>query len=163
MRQWAARRTSGRYHLRQAGKPASIDRQFPGLYNARRDNLEKFWRNEFGHDHALMLVTSFYENVDREGKNAVLHFSPRPAQLMFIACLYAEWEDAKEGSLFSFAAITDDPPAEIAAAGHDRCIINIEPQNVDRWLAPDDRSTAELQLILSDKQKPYYEHQVEAA
>jgi hypothetical protein len=27
-----------RYHLRQRGKPASIDRQFPGLYNARRDN-----------------------------------------------------------------------------------------------------------------------------
>jgi len=23
-----------RYHLRQPGKPASIDRQFPGLYNA---------------------------------------------------------------------------------------------------------------------------------
>jgi hypothetical protein len=28
-----------RYHCRPAGKPAYLDKQFPGLYNARRDNL----------------------------------------------------------------------------------------------------------------------------
>jgi hypothetical protein len=38
-----------RYHCRRAEKLASIDRKFPGLYNARRDNLEKSWRREFGH------------------------------------------------------------------------------------------------------------------
>ena len=34
--------TPMRYFCRQAGKPAFYDRKFPGLYNARRDNLEKF-------------------------------------------------------------------------------------------------------------------------
>jgi hypothetical protein len=35
--------TPMRYHCHPAGKRSFIDRQFPGLYNARRDNLEKFW------------------------------------------------------------------------------------------------------------------------
>ena len=152
-----------RYHLRQPGKAPSIDRQFPGLYNARRDNIEKFWRNEFGRTHALMLVTTFYENVDREGKNVVLHFMPRPPQLMMIACLYGEWSDPREGRLLSFAAITDEPPEEVRTAGHDRMIVNIQPTKVEQWLTPEGRSTADLQSILSDRQQPYYEHQVEAA
>jgi putative SOS response-associated peptidase YedK len=152
-----------RYHLRQQGKAESIDRQFPGLYNARRDNLEKFWSREFRRDHALMIVDSFLENVDREGKNAVLHFMPRPAQRMLVACLYAEWSGPGEGSLLSFAAVTDAPPPEIRAAGHDRCIINMKAGNVEAWLTPKGRGTEELQAILSDREQSFYEHQVEAA
>src|SRR6185436_7992427 len=74
--------------------------------------------------------------MDRNGKNQVLHFVPRPAGTMMIACLYAEWRDAKDGTpLLSFAAITDEPPAEVAAAGHDRMIINLKPENLDAWLS----------------------------
>jgi putative SOS response-associated peptidase YedK len=151
-----------RYHLRQQGKPADIDRKFPGLYNARRDNLTKFWRNEFAHTHALMLVESFYENVERDGRNAVLHFQPQPADTMLIACLYSQWQAAGE-TLLSFAAITDEPAPEVAAAGHDRLIINIKTENVGAWLTPEGRSPEELQAILSDKQKPYYDNEVLAA
>jgi len=153
-----------RYHCRQPGKPASIDRQYPGLYNARRDNLEKFWRGEFGHRHAVMLVDSFFENVQRDGKNAVLHFVPRPAGTMLIACLYSEWQDPKGGTeLLSFAAITDEPPPEVAAAGHDRMIVSLKAENLDRWLTPTGRSDDELHAILSDRASPFYEHEVLAA
>lgn len=155
--------TLARYHLRQKGKPAFTDQTFPGLYNARRDNLERFWRSEFGRTHALMVVNSFYENVERDGKNVVLHFTPRPAYQMLVACLYADWTDPKESSLLSFAAITDEPPLEIKAAGHDRCIINLRQENVEAWLSPSGRSDQELQAILSDRQQPYYEHEVMAA
>src|SRR6202051_2497079 len=55
--------TPMRYFCRPAGKPAFYDKKFPGLYNARRDNLEKFWGEQFGHHHALMVVESFFENV----------------------------------------------------------------------------------------------------
>lgn len=152
-----------RYHLRQAHQPASVDRKFPGLYNARRDNLGKFWRNEFGHTHALMIVDSFYENVDRDGKNAVLYFKPKPANPMLVACLYGEWDDGKGNKLLSFAAVTDTPPPEIAAAGHDRCIVNLKQENVEKWLTPEGRSAAELQALLDDRQQPYYEHMELAA
>lgn len=155
--------TLARYHLRQKGKPAFTDQKFPGLYNARRDNLERFWRSEFGHTHALMVVDSFYENVERDQKNVVLHFTPRPAYQMLVACLYADWSDPQEGRLLSFAAVTDEPPPEIKAAGHDRCIINLREENVDAWLTPQGRSDEELQKLLSDRQTPYYEHEVAAA
>jgi putative SOS response-associated peptidase YedK len=164
--------TPMRYHCRPAGKPASYDRQFPGLYNARRDNLERFWGDQFGSHHAIMVVESFFENVklhtmqhreikagERE-QNLVLQFKPEPAQLMYVACLWSRWTDAKEPELCSFAAITDQPPADVAAAGHDRCIINLKPEHVEAWLTPDSRSRKELQDILSDCAVPVYQHEV---
>jgi putative SOS response-associated peptidase YedK len=153
-----------RYHCRKPGEAAFIDRKLPGLYNARRDSLGKYWKGLFGVSHAVMLVESFFENVEREGRNQVLHFVPRPAGTMLIACLCAEWQDPKTGaSLLSFAAITDEPPAEVAAAGHDRMIINLKPEHLDAWLTPHGRPEAELQEILGDRQAPYYDHEVMAA
>jgi len=153
-----------RYHCRLPGEAAFVDRKLPGLYNARRDSLGRYWKGLFGVSHAVMLVDSFFENVDREGRNQVLHFIPKPAGTMLIACLYAEWRDPKGGlPLLSFAAITDEPPAEVAAAGHDRMIINLKPENLDAWLSPQGRSLDEMQRILGDRQAPYYEHEVMAA
>jgi putative SOS response-associated peptidase YedK len=167
--------TPMRYHCRPAGKPAYLDRQFPGLYNARRDNLEKFWSEQFGSHHAILVVESFYENVkrhtmehreltlgDRE-ENVVLQFKPEPAQTMYIACLWSHWTDPKELDLRGFAAITDEPPADVAAAGHDRCIINLKPEHVEAWLTPQNHSIAELQSLLSDRAIPVFQHEVEKA
>jgi putative SOS response-associated peptidase YedK len=68
-----------------------------------------------------MPVRSFYESVDLNGKNAVLHFTPEPADLMLIACAYSVWKGPEDGTeLLSFAAITGEPPPEVAAAGHTR-------------------------------------------
>ncbi len=55
---------------------------------------------------------------------------------MLVACLWSHWTDppGKEPDLLSSAAITDDPEPEVAAAGHDRTIINIKPEHVDAWL-----------------------------
>lgn len=151
-----------RYHCRPAGQPPEIDRKFPGLYNARRDNLQKFWGNEFAHSHALMLVHSFFENVEREGRNEVLHFLPRPAGVMFIACLYSRWKDQNGRELLSFAAITDEPPEEVKAAGHDRIVVSLQPANAESWLTPQGRPVAELQRILDDRPRPFYEHRIAA-
>jgi putative SOS response-associated peptidase YedK len=153
-----------RYLLRQPGAPAFMDEKLSGNYNARRDNLTRFWSREFAVTHALMVIESFYENVTgQDGRNQILHFVPRPVGRMFVACLYAQWSDPKTGEqLLSFAAITDEPPAEVAAAGHDRMIVNLKPENVDRWLTPQGRSLEELQAILSDRQTPYYEHRLAA-
>jgi putative SOS response-associated peptidase YedK len=153
-----------RYLLRQPGKPPFMDDKLSGNYNARRDNLTRFWRPQFGATHAVMAIESFYENVmGQEGQNQVLHFIPRPAGVMLIACLFAEWSDFKTGEkLLSFAAVTDEPPEEVSAAGHDRMVIRLTPENVDRWLTPQGRSDEELQAILSERQPAYYEHRVAA-
>jgi putative SOS response-associated peptidase YedK len=153
-----------RYLLRQPGKPAFMDDKLSGNYNARRDNLTKFWRQQFGATHAVMAIESFYENVTGpDGQNQVLHFNPKPPGVMLIACLFAEWSDPKTGEkLMSFAAVTDDPPEEVAAAGHDRMVIRLTRENVDRWLTPRGRLDDELQAILNERQPAYYENRVAA-
>jgi putative SOS response-associated peptidase YedK len=154
-----------RYQCRPAGKPAFYDTKYPGTYNARRDNLEGFWKGEFGHCHGLIMADVFYENVEVDGKNQVLAFTPKNGEPMYIACLWSHWTDPKgeEEDLLSFAAITDEPEPEVAAAGHDRTIINIKPEHVDAWLTPEGRPLAEMYAIFDDKQHPYYEHQVAKA
>jgi hypothetical protein len=42
-------------------------------------------------------------------------------------------------------------------------IVNLKPENVAAWLTPQGRSEEELQALLSDRQAPYYEHEVLAA
>lgn len=152
-----------RYQCRPAGKPAFYDTKYPGTYNARSDNLEGFWKDLFGFSHGIMVVNAFYENVDRDGENAVLEFRPRPQQDMLVACLWSHWRGSgDEPELLSFAAITDEPPPEVAAAGHDRCIVPIKPENVDAWLQPDRKDLAAQYAILEDRDRPYYEHRLAA-
>ena len=154
-----------RYQCRPAGKPASYDRRYPGIYNARRDNLEGFWAGQFGHTHAVMVASRFYENVEGpNGENQVLEFQPRTGEPMLIACLWSHWKDPKsiEPDLLSFAAITDEPEPEVAAAGHDRTIVNIKPEHLDAWLNPDPRNLDALYAILDDKRHPFYEHRIAA-
>lgn len=152
-----------RYQCRLPGWTDAIERKYPGTYNARRDKLEEAWGKLFGFTHGIIIVTHFYENVDRDGKNAVLEFSPNPPQEMLVACLWSKTEDRDGSSLRSFAAITDEPPPEIAAAGHDRCIVPIKHEHLDAWLDPNSADLQALYAILDDRPRPYYEHRVEKA
>ncbi|WP_128003420.1 SOS response-associated peptidase family protein [Piscinibacter defluvii] len=163
-----------RYQCRPAGKPAFYDTKYPGTYNARRDNLTGFWKEQFGHTHGVMLATAFFENVARhksehrdlgpgeEEENLVLEFRPRPEQEMLVACLWSRWSAEGQPDLLSFAAITDEPPAEVAAAGHDRCIVPLRRENLDAWLRPDPRNLEAQFAIIDDRERPYYEHRMAA-
>lgn len=154
-----------RYQCRPAGTPALYDRKFPGTYNARRDNLEGFWRRQFGYTHGLMVADRFYENVEGpDGQNQRIEFVPRTGEPMLVACLWSHWRDPAgvEPDLLSFAAITDEPEPEVAAAGHDRTIINIKPEHVDAWLNPDPANLQALYAIFDDKRHPFYEHRLAA-
>lgn len=162
-----------RYHCRPSGKPASVDSRYPGLYNARRDNLEGFWKNQFGRQHAYCVLQSFYENVavhdfekralhpGEKAQYRVLHFNPQPASDMLVACLYDSWQKPGEPALLSFAAITDDPPPEVAVTGHNRCIIPLKPENLSAWLTPG-ADLAAYYALLDDRERPYYAHELAA-
>jgi putative SOS response-associated peptidase YedK len=163
-----------RYQCRIAGKPAAYDVKYPGTYNARRDNLEGFWKPLFCRQHGILLVDVFYENVKRhrmegralrpgeEEENVVIEFNPNPTHQMHVACLWSRWSNGKDPDLLSFSAITDEPPPEIVAAGHDRCIVPVKPENVDAWLHPDPYALAAMYAILDDRDRPYYEHRLAA-
>ena len=153
-----------RYHCRPAGMDPSIDRtkdgRVSGTYNARRDNLTRFWRKQFGYTHGLMLAETFYEQVDDgNGGSKEIHFQPRTGETMFIACLWSHWIDPRGllPDLYSYAAITDEPEPEVAAEGHDRTIINIKPEHAEAWLNPDPKNLDAMFAIFDDKRHPYYE------
>jgi len=156
-----------RYLLRPPGAPPSFDfdKNRNGTYNARRDNLTKFWKKQFGYTHGLLVVETFYENVERpNGENEVLQFTPRTGEPMLVPVLWAHWKSRPgEDDLYSFAAITDEPEPEVRAAGHDRTIINIKPEHVDAWLNPNPNNLDALFAIFDDKRHPYYELVREAA
>ena len=163
-----------RYTCRLPGKPASYDFRYPGTYNARRDNLQGFWKELYGHSHAILVINSFFENVasnvyekrelksDEKPRNLVLHFDPQSRTQMLVACLWAHWSGKNEPDLYSFAAITDDPPPEIAATGHNRCVIPIKREYLDEWLRPEMVTPGRLEEILSDRERPFYEHRIAA-
>lgn len=155
-----------RYQCRPAGKPAFFDTRFPGTYNARRDTLEGFWKGQFGFTHGVIVVNAFYEHVERatpDGpQKVILEFKPRPRQDMLLACLWSKWSQPGEPDLLSFAAITDEPPDEIALAGHDRCVIPIKAENLDAWLNPRSCSLAQLYAMLDHRERPYYENRLAA-
>jgi putative SOS response-associated peptidase YedK len=163
-----------RYQCRPAGKPASYDIKYPGTYNARRDNLRGFWKGQYGYTHGLVVIDSFFENVKRHNlerrnlapgeseQNVILEFQPNVREPMVAACLWSRWSAPGEGDLLSFALITDEPPPEVAAAGHDRCIIPIKPEHVDAWLNPDPTNLAEVDAILDDRVRYVFEHRMAA-
>lgn len=163
-----------RYLCRLPGKPASYDELYKGCYNARRDNLNGFWSGLYGKNHGVIVVDSFFENVPRHlyekrelapgerESNVVLNFNPNTGVPMTIACLWAHWTHPREPELYSFAAITDEPPPEILATGHTRCIVSLKEENVREWLSPEQASKERLEQILSDRVTPYYEHRVAA-
>ncbi|MGN6329402.1 MAG: SOS response-associated peptidase family protein [Rhodanobacter sp.] len=162
-----------RYRCRLPGWTEADELAKPGSYNARRDKLTTVWRRVFGYNHGIMAVSRFYESVylhdlqhralapgERE-QSVELIFTPRSGQDLFVACLWTYVEDSGgEPGFYSFAAITDDPPPEVAAAGHDRCLVPIREQNIDAWLNPDLADLASQLAILDDRERPYYEHEI---
>lgn len=154
-----------RYQCRLPDKTARSDALYPGTYNARRDNLEGYWSGAFGHRHGVMAVQSFFEHVPRAGlplpttgddsADVVLEFHPEPRRDLLVACLWAEWE-GPEGRLLSFAAITDVPPPDVAATGHDRGIVPIREAHLEAWLNPDPADLAAQYRILDDREDISY-------
>jgi putative SOS response-associated peptidase YedK len=163
-----------RYTCRLAGKPAEYDRRYPGTYNARRDSLDDYWSKVYGRNHAVMVISGFYENVplhlyehrelsaDEKERNLVLEFDPYPSQDMLVACVWDRWSRPGSPDLYSFAAITDEPTPEVAATGHQRTVITLQERFLSEWLSPTHLSRERLDEILSDKETPFYVHQVAA-
>lgn len=162
-----------RYRCRLPGWDEAKEREKPGTYNARRDSLTTVWRRVFGVRHGLIGVRRFYESVrlhdlqhrelvpgERE-QNVELVFTPQTGEDLLIACLYTYTEAAgDEPPFYSFAAITHDPPPEVAAAGHDRCIVTIREEDIDAWLDPASTGREGLLAILDRAVRPYYEHEI---
>jgi hypothetical protein len=152
-----------------------MTRRFPGTYNARRDSLDDYWSNVYGrqscgHGHLRFLrkcsATSVRASRTRDRrekqKNLVSNSIRSPSKDMLVACVWDRWSQARGTDLYSFAAITDEPTPEVAATGHQRTVITLQEQHLSEWLSPAAISKDRLEQILTDKEVPYYIHQIAA-
>lgn len=133
------------------------------VFNARRDSLQsaRNWKPLFGVQHGIFPFTRFYEWVSRDGKPAEISFSPEGYDGMWAAALYEECR-TEHGLIRSFAMVTDDPPAEVAEAGHDRCPVFLESGLLDDWLLPAGKSLEALDALLDHKERPFYSYALAA-
>jgi len=164
-----------RYRCRLPGWTEADEAEKPGTYNARRDKLSTVWRKVFGVHHGVIGVHRFYESVnihdlqqrdlvpgEREQKVEIV-FTPATGEDLLVACLWTYTQaSGDEPGFYSFAIITDHPPPEVAIAGHDRCIVSLQEEDIEAWLSPTAHSAAELQAILDRGEvvRPHFEHEV---
>jgi putative SOS response-associated peptidase YedK len=132
------------------------------VFNARRDSLitARTWAPLFGKTHALFPFERFFEWVDRDGKKQEIYFAPDNRSSMWAASLYCE--PRAPGHFASFAMVTDDPPLEVAEAGHDRCPIFLAAGQLSSWLDPQKTSCEQLLLLLQNREKTRYLHGLSA-
>lgn len=161
-----------RYQCRPAHVPAKFDTQYPGTYNARRESLKGFWKDLYGVSHGIVILSAFYEHVPRhlaEGRALLsgeppsttqVEFRPEVEQDLLAACIWSRWSGPGEPDLLSFALITHDPPPEVAAIGHDRCILPIQPADLDAWLQPSNHDIGALDAILDRAVRPHFAHAI---
>jgi len=147
-----------RYHLCPKNGKEMNAFQY-NLFNARRDRLldSRTWKPVFGKQHAIFPFHRFYESVEGEnGEAKIIYFEPRDQEIMWSAAIFEEAK-IKEGTLRTFAAITDEPPPEVAATGHDRCPVFLAKENFGRWLEPKE-TPKELVELLTSVVPTYFEH-----
>jgi hypothetical protein len=155
-----------RYQCRLPGWTAFVERQHPDSYNARREDLGKMWSRLSGRRHGVMVADAFFEHVpqskqERAGaggpgddrQDILFEFRPDPPHPVLVPCLwnFSPRSTPEERDIFSFATITDAAPPEIAAAGIERWVIPVKPENLDAWLNPDVDDTDALHAVLDDR------------
>ncbi len=130
------------------------------MFNARKDRLldARNWKAIFGKQHAIFPFYRFYESVPGEtGEAKIIYFEPKDQEIMWSAAIFEESKIAP-GLLRSFAAITDDPPPEVAETGHDRCPIFITKDKFASWLDPKGAKKEDLIELLNSTVPTYFEH-----
>jgi putative SOS response-associated peptidase YedK len=148
-----------RYHLCPAnGKELNVYKY--NLFNARKDRLldSKLWKPIFGKQHGIFPFYRFYESVAGEnGEAKIIYFEPKDEKIMWSAAIFEE-SKIDAGLLRSFAAVTDEPPPEVVAAGHDRCPIFLTKEEFGTWLEPNGTSKEDLVALLDRKVPTYFQH-----
>ncbi|TDJ05517.1 MAG: hypothetical protein E2O68_06330 [Deltaproteobacteria bacterium] len=146
-----------RYRIRPKGHAQEVPGKY-NMYNARLDALDKrrTWKTLFGKNHGLVPFKRFFEWVQVEGgKKQLGVFSPIGKDFMWAPCLTDTCSVGGE-KLTTFAIITDDPPEEVRAAGHDRCPLFLGQEMIDAWLCPEGKSQKELLELLTHQEPVKY-------
>lgn len=87
-----------------------------------------------------------------------IEFAPKEDMEMLAPTIISQ----NEAGEFGFAIVTNDPPFEVARAGHDRCPIFLTREAAKKWLSPHGKTKDEMIEVLSDIIAPVFQHQIAA-
>lgn len=100
------------------------------VVNAKCEKMDEFmWRDAYQHRRCVIPVTAFYEWT-YPGGVMVTHRFHMGGDAFFVAGL---WEESPEYG-FCHTMLTTEPNREVAATGHDRCLVALLPHEIDPWL-----------------------------
>ncbi len=100
------------------------------VVNAQSEKMESFmWRDAYLHRRCVVPVTAFYEWT-YPGGQMVAHRFHRDGETFLIAGL---WEETPEFGL-CHTMVTTVPNREVAATGHDRCLVVLDDHEIEPWL-----------------------------
>ncbi len=100
------------------------------VVNAKSEKMGDFmWRDAFLHRRCIVPVTEFYEWTGPPGAK-VAHRFHMGGDCFFVAGL---WEESAEFGR-CHTLLTTEPNREVAATGHDRCLVALLDHEIDPWL-----------------------------
>ena len=100
------------------------------VVNAKSEKMEEpMWRDAYHHRRCIIPVSDFYEWTYPGGVMKAHRFH-MGGDLFFVAGL---WEESPDFG-FCHTMLTTEPNAEVAATGHDRCLVALLDQEIEPWL-----------------------------
>ncbi|MES2923952.1 MAG: SOS response-associated peptidase family protein [Verrucomicrobiota bacterium] len=100
------------------------------VVNAKCEKMEDYmWRDAYHHRRCLIPVTAFYEWTYPAGE-MVAHRIHMGGDPFFVAGL---WEESPDFG-FCHTMLTTVPNREVAATGHDRCLVALLDHEIEPWL-----------------------------
>lgn len=100
------------------------------------------------------------ERKDPRDRQIIIEFRPEDGQDLLVPAIFSTNPEGRADAVdrFGFAIITDDPPLEISAAGHDRCPVILTANALDDWLNPSEKSAKELTEVLMSRRRAVFAH-----
>lgn len=92
-------------------------------------------------------------------RQIIIEFKPEDGNDLIVPVIFSyAHEDQDLAGKAGFAVITDEPTAEIEQAGHDRCPIILDEQDIDSWLNHDGMSAELFQSFLEKRRRVEFRH-----
>jgi putative SOS response-associated peptidase YedK len=99
-------------------------------------------------------------------RQIVIEFRPEDGSELYAPTIFSYADVGEEGARqmdAGFAIVTDDPPAEVVAAGHDRCPVILGADAVSDWLKIAGKNAKAFETILTQRRRTKFTHKVAEA
>lgn len=102
------------------------------------------------------------EETDPRFRKIVIQFSASGHECLIVPVIFNR-QVLNGESVGGFAIVTDEPPPEVRAAGHDRCPVFLNESAAQSWLDPVGKTARMLDSILSQRPQLSFAHVLDKA